>query len=109
MKYVGITIATAFLTASMLISKNCIAEEHLITQKNIQFHPVIKVVKPGDIIKFQNNDNVTHNIISLTKDFEFDLGKFKPGMTKSVQFKQKGVVDVQCTIHPEMKMTIFVF
>ena len=109
MKYVGIAIATIFLTANIVMPNSCSAEEYLITQHNIQFNPIIKVVKPGDIIKFKNNDNVTHNIISLTKDFEFDLGKFKPGMTKSVQFKQKGVVDVQCTIHPEMKMTIFVF
>jgi plastocyanin len=91
------------------ISLASAADEHLIKQKNLKFDPIIKVVKPGDSVKFKNNDNVVHNIVSLTDEFQFDLGEFKPGMTKSVQFKQKGVVDVECTIHPEMKMTIFVF
>jgi plastocyanin len=109
MKYAGTAVTMALLMTITLLSNTCSAEEYVVTEKDISFHPIIKVVKPGDIIKFQNNDNVTHNIVSFTKDFQFDLGKFKPGMTKSVQFKHKGVVDVQCTIHPEMKMTIFVF
>lgn len=100
---------TALLLIPFLSMNATAAEEYVITQKDLQFHPVIKVVKPGDAVTFQNMDNVVHNIVSLTDEFEFDLGEFKPGMIKSVKFKQKGVVDVQCTIHPEMKMTIFVF
>ena len=109
MKHVGTKLTIALLMTMTLIPLLCEADEHLIVEKDIKFKPIIKVVKPGDIVTFKNDDNITHNIVSLTKDFEFDLGKFKPGMKKSVQFKQKGVVDVQCTIHPEMKMTIFVF
>ena len=101
-------VMVAFIMA-LMVSHATAGEEYLITQKDLKFDPIIKVVKPGDSIKFKNNDNVVHNIISLTDEFEFDLGQFKPGMTKTVQFKQKGVVDVECTIHPEMKMTIFVF
>jgi plastocyanin len=108
MKHIGSAVLITMITCT-LFTKICVAQEHLVTQKNLKFDPIIKVVKPGDSIKFQNNDNVTHNIISLTEDFKFDLGEFKPGMTKNVKFKEKGVVDVQCTIHPEMKMTIFVF
>jgi plastocyanin len=85
------------------------AEEFTITQKDLKFNPPIKVIAPGDKVVFKNTDTVVHNIVSLTEDFQFDLGKFKPGMTKTVEFKAKGVVDVECTIHPEMKMTIFVF
>ncbi|WP_455210945.1 cupredoxin domain-containing protein [Kaarinaea lacus] len=106
MKYVSFTIYLMFV---LLFSQITAAEEHLITQKDLKFIPIIKVVKPGDSVKFQNNDNVVHNIISQTDEFEFNLGEFKPGMTKSVKFKQKGVVDVECTVHPDMKMTIFVF
>ena len=109
MKKFRVVIALACLFTGLLICEFSAAEEYLVTQKNLKFNPIIKVVKPGDSVKFQNNDNVVHNIVSLTEDFAFDLGKFKPGMTKNIQFKHKGVVDVQCTIHPEMKMTIFVF
>lgn len=102
-------VTTAILATTFLFSNICLAEEYLITQNDLQFKPAIKVVKPGDSVKFRNDDNVVHNIISLTDEFQFDLGKFQPGMAKSVDFKQRGVVDVQCTIHPGMKMTIFVF
>jgi plastocyanin len=109
MKYLNSIGYTASLLITLLSTNTAAAEEYVITQKDLQFHPIIKVVKPGDAVTFKNKDNVVHNIVSLTDEFEFDLGEFKPGMTKSVKFKQKGVVDVQCTIHPEMKMTIFVF
>jgi len=85
------------------------AAEYLVTQKDLKFNPIIKVVEPGDSINFSNIDNVVHNIVSMTEGFKFDLGEFKPGMTKSVQFKEHGVVDVECTVHPKMKMTIFIF
>ena len=95
--------------AVLLIPTIGLAADHLVTQKDLNFHPSIKVVAPGDSIKFQNNDNVVHNIVSLTDEFKFNLGEFKPGMVKSIKFDEKGVVDVQCTVHPNMKMTIFVF
>ena len=107
MKYFSFTLLLALFFIPLGISEAIAADEHLITQKDLKFDPIIKVVKPGDSVKFKNIDNVVHNIVSLTDEFQFDLGEFKPGMTKSVQFKQKGVVDVECTIHPDM--TIFVF
>lgn len=102
-------VGTIVLFTMAAVPQTYAGEEHLVTQKDLTFRPSIKVVKPGDSVKFKNIDNVVHNIVSLTDEFNFDLGEFKPGMTKTVRFKQNGVVDVECTIHPEMKMTIFVF
>ena len=85
------------------------AEEHVISQSNLKFSPPIKVIKPGDTLTFKNADTVVHNIVSQTEDFQFDLGKFKPGMVRSLQFKSTGVVDIECTVHPDMKMTLFIF
>jgi len=85
------------------------AEQVIITEKNLKFSTPIKVIHPGDQVVFQNQDNVSHNIVSLTSDFKFDLGILKSGESKAVTFKEKGVADVQCTIHPGMKMTLFVF
>lgn len=90
-------------------STHSLAEEHVISQDELKFNPPIKVIKPGDTLTFQNSDTVVHNIISQTSDFEFDLGKFKPGMMKSLKFKSTGVVDIECTVHPDMKMTLFIF
>lgn len=85
------------------------AQDHLITQKDLKFSVPIKVVKPGDRIVFSNEDDVIHNITSITDWFKFDLGVLKPGMKKSVEFSDKGVIDVDCTIHPGMRLTVFVF
>ena len=84
------------------------AEKVVIVQKDLKFEPIIKVAKPNDIITFKNEDTVTHNLVSFTKEFEFDLGKIEPGMIKSLQFSEAGVVDVECTVHPNMKMTLFI-
>ena len=100
---------TIIFSITILLSLNSYAEEHVISQKELKFNPPIKVIKPGDTLTFQNTDTVTHNIISQTSDFQFDLGKFKPGMMRSLQFKSKGVVDIECTVHPDMKMTLFIF
>jgi len=85
------------------------AEKIVITEKDLKFSTPIKVIHPGDNVIFLNQDNVSHNIVSLTSDFKFDLGVLQSGESKAVTFKEKGVADVQCTIHPGMKMTLFVF
>jgi len=86
------------------------AVEHVISQDNLQFSIPLKVIKPGDLVTFVNNDSVVHNIISQTAGMQFNLGAFEPGMQKSVSFSEKnGVVDVECTVHPNMKLTLFIF
>ena len=84
------------------------AEQIIVTQNNLQFSNGVEVIKTNDIVTFKNEDNIIHNIVSLTKDFEFDLGKVKPGMEKSLRFKSAGVVDIECSIHPSMKLTLYV-
>ena len=96
------------LTIFLLSLEVAFAEKIVIVQKDLKFEPIIKVAKPNDIITFKNEDTVTHNLVSFTKDFEFDLGKIEPGMIKSLQFTGDGIVDVECTVHPNMKMTLFI-
>ena len=86
------------------------SEDHIIYQEDVKFSVPIKVIKPGDNVIFRNQDTVVHNIISLTDGFKFDLGIVRPGKSKSVIFgDEEGVVDIQCTVHPGMKMTLFLF
>ncbi|MDH5327538.1 MAG: plastocyanin/azurin family copper-binding protein [Gammaproteobacteria bacterium] len=98
-----------FLVVLSALCTTAYSEEHIISQNELKFNPPIKVIKPGDTLTFRNSDSVVHNIISQTEEFQFDLGKFKPGMMRSLQFKSKGVVDIECTVHPSMKMTLFIF
>ena len=102
-------ILLASIILSIFLPVAALAQDHLITQKDLKFSVPIKVVKPGDRIVFSNEDSVIHNITSITDWFKFDLGALKPGMKKSVEFSDKGVIDVDCTIHPGMRLTVFVF
>jgi len=101
-----------FIILALFFSSGILhAEEkgYEVNQKDIKFSIPFKVIKPGDHIIFSNKDNVVHNIISLTEGFVFDLGLIQPGKSKEIRFGEEGVVDVQCAIHPEMKMTVFIF
>ncbi len=90
-------------------SQGVVAAEHIITLKNRAMSKSIAVVKPGEAVTFINEDRVAHNIVSLKGENQFDLDAFKPGDSRKVTFAHGGVADIECTIHPGMKMTVFVW
>jgi plastocyanin len=63
-------------------------------------------VKVGDVIQFKNMDPYFHNVFSLSDAKMFDLGSYPQGQSKSVTFDKSGKVEVECAIHPQMKMTV---
>jgi plastocyanin len=82
--------------------------KHAIRQQNLQFAPRVSVVVKGTTVDFPNEDKVFHNVFSLSQPARFDLGLYRSGSSKSVQFKREGVVDVFCNIHPEMSSRVLV-
>ena len=66
---------------------------------------VIKA-KVGDTITFRNDDEFAHNVFSLSDVQSFDLGSYKKGETRNVKLTAPGTIEVECAIHPEMKMKI---
>lgn len=85
-----------------------VEKKHAIRQKDLQFAPRVSVVVKGTTIDFPNEDKVFHNVFSLSSSARFDLGLYRSGSSKSVQFKREGVVDVFCNIHPEMSSRVLV-
>lgn len=77
-------------------------------QNQHKFSDVFLVLKPGDQVSFSNRDGVTHKLVSATPGYELDIGELQPGASKLLAFDRKGVVDLGCSMHPEMQMTIFV-
>ncbi len=77
-----------------------------IDQKGMTFVPHMIAITVGDSVKFENHDNVEHNIMS--PDGTYDLGKFGPGKEASYTFKKPGVYTQLCKIHPEMLAYVFV-
>ena len=82
------------------------AEDFTVSQKNKAFSAKNMKVKVGDSVNFRNDDPFFHNVFSLSDTQSFDLGSFPQGQAKKVTFKKEGKVEVECAIHPEMKMVI---
>jgi plastocyanin len=91
-----------------IISITAFAAEHEVGQKDKQFTVPSLKVKVGDSVKFVNNDAFFHNVFSLSDAALFDLGSYPQGEFKSVTFEEAGVIEVECAIHPTMKMEIVV-
>lgn len=84
------------------------AAEHLVHQKGLTFAIDELTVQVGDAVTFTNSDEGFHNVFSISRAKSFDLGMFANGHTKSVTFERPGDVEVECSIHPFMKMTLHV-
>ena len=62
--------------------------------------------KVGDTVTFRNDDEFAHNVFSLSDVQSFDLGSYKKGEVRTVKLTAPGTIEVECAIHPEMKMKI---
>jgi len=78
------------------------------SQAQHKFSDIFLALKPGDQVNFANRDGVMHKVVSVTPGYDLDVGELQPGASKAQVFNHKGVVDLGCKLHPEMKMTIFV-
>ena len=94
--------------AAIGFSAAVLAAEHEVGQKNKQFSTEALTIKVGDSVKFTNNDPFFHNIFSLSGIATFDLGSYPKGESRSFTFETAGTVDVECAIHPNMRMVVTV-
>lgn len=82
------------------------AANFIVEQKDKTFSQSTLKVKVGDKIEFKNMDPYNHNIFSLSDIQLFDLGSYPKGESRTVTFEKPGAVDVECAIHPAMKLTV---
>lgn len=87
------------------------AETFLVEQKNMSFvyqgaQAKTLQLKVGDTIEFKNSDPYFHNVFSLSDSKLFDLGSYPQGQSRPVTFDKPGRVEVECAIHPRMKMIV---
>ena len=50
----------------------------------------------GTTVDFPNDDDIFHNVFSLSKTAPFDLGVYEPGHSRSVTMERTGLVRVYC-------------
>lgn len=72
-----------------------------IIQADSRFIPRVSAVAAGTDVQFLNLDRVWHNVFSVSRASQFDLGKCPPGRVDTVHFEHAGLVNLHCDIHPE--------
>jgi plastocyanin len=98
-----IVLAAALLLA---VPDRACAEEFVVGQKNKEFSTTMLTIKVGDSVSFRNDDPFFHNIFSRSDTQAFDLGSYPQGKARSVRFEKAGLVEVECAIHPDMKLQV---
>jgi plastocyanin len=104
MKLLKLTFVLAIGIASVVQ-----AAEHVLIQKDKKFDQPAITIKKGDTIVFKNEEkDITHNVFSLGPTNAFELKTQAPGSSSEVKFDKPGTVDVECAIHPTMKIKVTV-
>ncbi len=71
-------------------------------EKEKRFVPHVLAVPQGSSIDFKNEDDIFHNVFSLSPAAKFDTGLHKGGAQTTVKFDKAGVVELLCNIHASM-------
>ena len=81
---------------------------HSVSQKGAVFVPHVLPVVVGTKVEWPNNDEIYHNVFSMSAAKTFDLDLYKAPAVKSVTFDKPGRVDVFCSIHANMNCVVLV-
>jgi plastocyanin len=97
-----------YLTEAPPVSGDLSTVKFVMDQHNLEFVPHILPVLVGSAVEFPNNDKVEHNVFSLSRTKQFNLGSYKAGESKTVVFDKPGIVELRCDVHAEMAAYILV-
>ena len=99
----------AYVYVDNILAPPVKGEHKVIQQSGKKFIPGWAVIQRGTAITFPNNDNIYHNVFSLSSGNSFDLGLYNSaGEPKSHTFNEAGPVDIYCNIHPDMAARVLV-
>ncbi len=79
-----------------------------VVQKDKRFEPRVLAVTVGTKVEFRNDDPLFHNVFSLSRPNDFDLGLYKGGTSESKTFETSGPVQLLCNIHSSMQGYVYV-
>jgi len=96
-------LATVMAVVAVLPTQ---AAEYVVNQKGKSFSQRKLVVQAGDTVRFVNDDPFNHNVFSLSDAKSFDLGSYGQGLAKTVVMDKPGAVEVECAVHPDMRLDI---
>lgn len=106
MKLKNSILSGAVSALVLLAAAPALAEEVVVSQKNKSFSTKKLKQTVGESIKFVNEDGFAHNVFSLSAAKSFDTGSFGNGQARSVTFDKAGAVEVECAVHPDMRLDV---
>jgi plastocyanin len=104
MKFLPLCVASL----AVAVSLGAAADTVEVSQKGRRFLPDSIDLKVGDTLKIHNDDEFIHHIYVASPDFNFESEEQPPGNNIEVKFTHAGDYNVQCRIHPKMKLTVHV-
>ncbi|HET6150760.1 MAG TPA: plastocyanin/azurin family copper-binding protein [Polyangia bacterium] len=102
----ALPVLPVLIVTGLLLSRVSAGEKHVVSQKGKSFSITELKVKVGDTVEFKNDDDVSHNVFSVSKSQPFNTKMQTPGADTAVTFTTEGTVEVRCAIHPGMKLTV---
>ena len=87
------------------------ARHGVMAQRGERFVPHVLPVVQGTTVDFPNEDDVYHNVFSLSAILgrkPLDLGRYPKGQSKSFTFSTPGTVQLFCHIHSDMSGVVLV-
>lgn len=84
------------------------ARVRAVIQKDKRFVPHVLAVPLGATVEFRNEDDFFHNVFSISKPNDFDLGLYKSGAQREQVFSTAGPVNLLCNIHSQMGGWLYV-
>jgi plastocyanin len=90
-------------------SNHVIVNTTRIKQEGAEFRPRVVPVVAGTTVEWPNNDQIFHNVFSVSDAKNFDLGLYRGNPEdKRITFDKAGRVDVFCSIHANMHCVVLV-
>ncbi len=87
-------------------SAPAVAGEVTVGQQHQKFSEETVTIKAGDSVKFVNDDNVAHNVMSVGPGGSKNAGLQKAGENTTIVYDKAGEYRVHCGIHPKMKLNV---
>jgi len=79
-----------------------------ITTRRKRLIPDVVVVPVGSTVAFPNEDDILHNVFSVSSAANFDLGLYGEGQSKSHTFLEPGLAVIHCNVHHAMRADVLV-
>jgi plastocyanin len=84
------------------------AHNKTVSQRQKTFLPHVLAITVGTKVDFKNEDDVFHNVFSLSLPNDFDTGLYRQGGSYLQTFRKPGLVQIMCNIHASMIAYIYV-